>query len=330
MQFIAEFVIYLNIAWALVYDYVARLNAFTGMDQETWFTQVSMVDDIASGDGVDPYRYRFLVPVTATWIENIDNRTLDLVSMAQVHRLYYLLSLFILMWVVRLMLGAFGFSRSVGFAGALFLATLLPVALRDHSYQAWSWIESVLVALAVLVTLRRPSVASYGIISFFAALNRETSIILPLIPLAVAISRRQSPERARLLSVAVTSLVIVASTQLFLRLIFPGPSGGREISVRGIWDTNLKPDLLNLSRENVTILISSITITALLGIFLRRTPRDSLWIAGLTVPPLLAGWLIFALWWEVRVLLPVVILVLPISLSSMFITNQIQPAEHQT
>ena len=289
-----------------------------------------MVDDIASGDGVDPYRYRFLVPVSATWIENIDNRTLDLVSMAQVHRLYYLLSLFILMWVVRLMLGAFGFSRSVGFAGALFLATLLPVALRDHSYQAWSWIESVLVALAVLVTLRRPSVATYGIISFFAALNRETSIILPLIPLAVAISRRQSPERARLLSVAVTSLVIVASTQLFLRLIFPGPSGGREISVRGIWDTNLKPDLLNLSRENVTILISSITITALLGIFLRRTPRDSLWIAGLTVPPLLAGWLIFALWWEVRVLLPVVILVLPISLSSMFITNQIQPAEHQT
>jgi len=318
----AEFVIYLNVAWALIYDYVARLNTFTGLDQDTWFAQVSMVDDIASGDGVDPYRYRVLVPVVTTLIDNVDDRTLDLLSMAQIHRLYYLVSVLALMWVVRLMLGAFGFSRSVGFAGAILLAALLPITLREHSYQAWSWLEAVLVALSVLMVLKRPSVTSYALISFIAALNRETSVVLPLIPLAVAISRRRSPERSRFLLIAATSLAAVVCTQLFMRLLFPGPTGQRENSIERILETNLNPDLLNLTRENLTILLSSLVITAIIAITFRRAPRDSLWIAGLTVPPLLAGWFIFAMWWEVRVLLPVVILVLPISLSSMFAIRQ--------
>jgi len=64
--------------------------------------------------------------------------------------------------------------------------------------------------------------------------------------------------------------------------------------------------------------MGAIFITTLLGLLRGKAPRESLWIAAFTVPPLLAVWLYFALWWEVRVLLPVVILLLPISLSALF------------
>jgi len=192
----AEFLIYLNLSWLLVNDYLLRLTAFIGVSQEAWFAPGNFVEAIARGEGEAPYRGRILVPWFVIGIGKIDDSTSNILTLAHVQRLFYILCMVALMFSVRFMITAYGYAKSVGFSGALLLAGLLSVALRDHGYQAWSWFEAVTFAIAVILTLRFPSITLFAFLCALAALNRETALFLPLIPLAVGLSRWRIPPAA--------------------------------------------------------------------------------------------------------------------------------------
>ena len=317
-----ELFLYTNVSWILLGDYVTRLNEFIGIDQLEWFSPGNFVEQIAQGSAEDPYRGRILVPWILVHVERADGFMFNLLRLDQIQFAYYLFAFVLVLFMCRVMLTALGFDRAVGLGGALLVAALLPLALRDHGYQAWSWLEAATFPLAVIMTLKKVPLFLFAILGFFAALNRETAIILPLIPLAVAWSNRQSlspPQReTRYLLMAGALACSTLLTRLILMFIWPGQAEVRVITPDEVREWNLLPESLFLTAQRLIPFLGGLIILTCVGLVLRRYPKDSLSIAVFTIPPLVAIWIYFALWWEVRVLLPVVILLLPLALSSIF------------
>ena len=250
---------------------------------------------------------------------------LDLFGIAQFQRLFYVVCLALLMLVIRMMLTSFGFEKGVGMAGALLTAALLSIALRDHVYQAWSWLEGVTFALAVVVSLRAPRPILFGLLVGVASLNRETAIFLPLIPLAVALAWWNTPRRWELMRVAVAGFIVVIVMRLGLMFVWPGTTSERTIDIATIREWN--QELPRLTVENLSIFLGGLVVAVVVALLLRNPPKESVWIAALTVPPLVVVWLYYSLWWEVRVLLPVFIRLLPISLSA--VVGRPRPLAHR-
>lgn len=309
-----ETLIYLNVSWLVVNDYVLRIMQYSLQSQESWFADSGFVQDIAAGNAVEPYRTRLLVPWIVVGLNNLDDATLDLFGIAQFQRLVYLISFTLLMLVIRMMLTSLGFGKGAGMAGALLTAALLSIALRDHVYQAWSWLEGVTFALAVVMSLRIPSPTLFSLLVGVASLNRETAVFLPLIPLAIAFSRWNTPQRRQLVIVAASGFVVALALRLGLMFVWPGTTSERTIDIATIREWN--QELPRLTIENLSVFLGGLVVAAVVALLLRTPPRESLWIAALTAPPLVLVWLYYSLWWEVRVLLPVFILLLPISLSA--------------
>jgi hypothetical protein len=222
------------------------------------------------------------------------------------------------------MLTCSGYQREVAIAGALFLGALLPIALREHGYQAWSWFEAITFPIAVILSLRYRSVSLFAILIVLASLNRETSLFLPLIPLAVAVSNWGGRDRNKLIAMSVVGFSIAIVIRLFLMFVWPGPTNEREISIEMVRESNSIPELASLARSNVLTLLGALVVCAVIAVLLKNVKRENMLIAILTIPPLLTIYLYYALLWEVRVLLPVAILILPISLGALFKIRNIE------
>jgi hypothetical protein len=330
-----ELILYINVSWILLGDYLTRLHQFIGIEQPEWFSPGNFVEQIAQGSADDPYRGRILVPWILVQVDQADNFMFNLVRLDQIQSVYYLFAFVLVLFMCRVMLTTLGFDRAVGLAGALFVAALLPLALRDHGYQAWSWLEAATFPLVVIMTLKKMPLLLFAFLGFFAALNRETAIILPLIPLAVAWSNRQSdsPSQggARYLLMAVTLACSTVLTRLLLMFVWPGQAEIRVNTTDEIREWNLLSESLLLTAQRIVPFLGGLVVLTVIGLVLRGYPKNSLIIAVFTVPPLVAIWIYFALWWEVRVLLPVVILLLPLALSSIFtpradhLKNRVKP-----
>lgn len=309
-----EIFLYLNVSWLLVNDYILRIMQYSLQSQESWFADSGLVQDIAAGNAVEPYRTRLLVPWIVVGLNNLDDATLDFFGIAQFQRLIYVVCFAFLMLSIRMMLTTLGFGKGLGMAGALLTAALLSIALRDHVYQAWSWLEGVIFALAVVMSLRVPRPTLFSLLVAVASLNRETAVFLPLIPLGIAFARWNTPQRWELVRVAATGFVVAIVIRLGLMFIWPGITSERTIDIATIREWN--QELPRLTIENLSIFLGGLVVAAVVALLLRNPPKESVWIAALTVPPLVLVWLYYSLWWEVRVLLPVFILLLPMSLSA--------------
>ena len=66
----------------------------------------------------------------------------------------------------------------------------------------------------------------------------------------------------------------------------------------------------------VVLFVGPLVFAAIIGVSNRTVPPQALWIAAATVPVYFAGWLVFALWGEVRVLLPILIVAMPLVLAA--------------
>ena len=322
-----EVVFYLNVSWLLVNDYILRLISYSLQSQESWFDSSGFVEEIAAGNAVEPYRTRLLVPWIVVGLNNLDDLTLNVLGVAQFQRLFYVLSFALLMLLIRLMLTSLGYGKGVGLAGAFLTAALLSIALREHVYQAWSWLEGVTFALAVILSLRLQKMLPFVLLVVAASLNRETAIFIPLIPLAVAIARWRTSQRWRLIRLAVVGIVAAVVVRIGLMFVWPGPTTERTIAIETIREWNQQ--LPRLTIENLSIFLGGLIVATIIALLLRNPPRESVWIAALTVPPLVSVWLYYSLWWEVRVLLPVFILLLPIALSAV-VGRPLTPLRNET
>lgn len=314
----AQLLVYFNVAWILLADYLNHLDDFIGIDQQVWFQPGNFVELIAEGQAEDPYRQRLLVPWIVIYLERIDNNALNLLRLDQIQAAIYLLMSVLLLFVVQSMLTTFGYSRAAGMVGSPFVAALLPIAMRDHGYQAWSWLEAVIFPLTIIMTLRKSRLTLFALLGILAALNRETAIILPLIPLAIAWNHRKFGDSRSYLKMVGVLAVSALSTRFFLMFVWPKSSPERTLTIDEIWKWNTTPEYVALATSRLIPFLGIVIVMVLIAMVLKRYPSDALWIPIFSIPPIIVAWGFFALWFEVRVLLPVVILLLPLVLSALF------------
>ena len=307
---IATAILLLNIAFALTYDYIARLKAFDGLNGR-W----ELHADIVARQAEDPYRYRVLVPVGVEILQRLGLAENDGTGLDRLYGSYFLLALFAILLATRWLLLTLGFDRGHALAGALLVGALLPISLRDHGFQPWSWLEAVSVLVAMVLTIQKPRPFVFAALIVVATFNRETAVFLPGLAIAAALVHRREPTvRNRWLLTAVMGYIAWGGARALVYLIV-GRADARAISVEEIFAMNTGPGGVQRSAEALLLLLAGVALCAVLAAGARRLSPWMFWTAVIGVPQYIAGWLVFAVWWEVRVLVPALLLLVPAALA---------------
>jgi hypothetical protein len=248
-----------------------------------------------------PDRYRVVLPaiidgpidVLARWMPRTD-------AFDRAYAVFYVLALpaFLasLFACVRMW-----FPPDQALVGVLFVAATLPIAMRPNEYGPYSFLEPTFIALSLLCTLRDRRLW-LALLVAVAALNRETGIFVVLL---YAVARPLTRERffATLVYGAIWLTV-------FLGLRLYAGDDGRYWTLDKVFSSNL-------SQPGLTVF----NVAALFGVFwwfaaagYRHAPPFVRRVATV-IPVYLAVVAVWGIWWEVRLLLPVIPLMLPLALS---------------
>jgi hypothetical protein len=190
----------------------------------------------------------------------------------------------------------------------------MPVALRDHYFQPWSILEAGLFT-AGLLCIRDRRYRLLALIVALASLNRETGIFIPLAFLfAVAgakaedgASRPKGWNAALLLGGYVA---IWAAAFFGLRLLL-GDAPETE-TIGGLFARNLIKPAIFRTAVHLALIFGAFWIFAAAGF--RRAPAFVKRTA-LLAPLYLAAVALWGIWYEVRLLMPLYAIVVPLGLS---------------
>jgi hypothetical protein len=196
------------------------------------------------------------------------------------------------------------FPTEAALVGVLFVAATLPIAMRPHEYGPHSFLEPTLFSLSLLCIVRERRFL-LALLVAIAAMNRETGVFLVL---CYAVARPLSQQRLMTtLAYAGIWLAVFIGERLY------AGDGGRYWTVDKIFSSNLSNPWLAVF--NVATLLGVFWWFAAAGF--RRAPPFVQRVA--TVIPVYAAVVaIWGIWWEVRLLLPLMPLLLPLALSFLF------------
>jgi hypothetical protein len=260
-----------------------------------------------------PERFRVLVPFAVESVARPASAFMPYEkAVNRVYAAYYLIALATLLFACFIYFSRW-FSTEVALIGALLIADTIHIALRQGEYigqvpvpasavfAPHSLLDPTLIAVTLIATVAMrwswlPAIAAA------AAFNSEVALLIPLVVLAgVAISRRA-------LTAAAICAAIVVGGVVAARLIVGGPwvfaSLGR------LWHMNTAS--LPTAALDVMLFLGAVWPFAVLGYsrapeFLRRVA----WAA----PLYLIAFLVFALWLDVRLLMPLYPIVVPLALA---------------
>jgi hypothetical protein len=251
-----------------------------------------------------PDRYRFFVPMIVEGPIALLERSMSPDdAFDRTYAVFYVLAL------PALLASLFAYVRvwfpdERALVGVLFVAATLPVAMRPNEFGPYSFLEPTYISLALLCILRDRRVL-LALLVAVASLTRETGVFLVLL---YAVAR--PPNRQRLittLAYAAIWLTVFAGVRLY------AGEEGRYWTVDKIW-------MSNLSEPWET----AFNVAALLGVFwwfaaagVRHAPPFTRRVA-IVIPAYLAVVGVWGIWREVRLLLPIVPLLLPLALSFLF------------
>ena len=252
-------------------------------------------------------------------LDFLDNRMLDIVSVPEIQMMVYVVCFFAFLVGTRFMITSYGYSRSIAFGSGILAGVLLISMFGDHGYQAWSWLDLALIPAAVVIVPLRPHwTAAFALLVLIGCLNRETSLLLPLVPLSAYLITRGKPGSRAVLRLTIVGALVAVSVTILLRTVWPGPAAARVMSLGEIWRLNTEADAIGTTLTNVTLVFGALVLLATYAIHKRSAPPLALVIALTVGGTTLAIWLVFALWWEVRVLGPLLVVLLPMAVAGLF------------
>ena len=305
------FAIILSVSAVLAYLYFRQVGS------PRLAERIELHEQIMRGTADAPYRYRVLVPFLGEGI----TRMLDAAlpgdrAFLFAYALYDLAAILFLLGSLHRYLRAW-FSNEQALVGVLFAAAAMPMALRDHYFQPWSILEAGLFT-AGLICIRGGRHRLLALVVALASLNRETGIFIPLAFLIAAPRanggddpRRPSRKKAALLLAGYTA--IWAAAFFGLRLVL-GEAPSVE-TVGGLLAKNTIGPALLRTAVHVALLFGAFWIFAAAGF--RRAPAFVKRTA-LLVPPYLVVVILWGIWYEVRLLLPLNAIVIPLGLSFLY------------
>ena len=163
----------LSVSAVIAYTY------FRQIIQPNLAPMLELHGQILQGIAPSPYRYRILVPYLTEIIKRVFSLFVDSGhAFLFAYVLYDFFSIFLLLVSLFKWLRVW-FSSEQALVGVLFVAGTMPIALRDHYFQPWSFLEPVFFTLAFYAMFRKRYLFLASIV-LVASLNRETALFIPL------------------------------------------------------------------------------------------------------------------------------------------------------
>ncbi len=186
--------------------------------------------------------------------------------------------------------------------GCFFLFTALNAVLIGHAYQPWSLIEGFLFPIGYILMDKIKSINNkvyillYFLTVFIASINRETGIFLVVFFLATIFIKKQVRE----LGLVGAGLAIISvGTLLFIR-VYQG-FAPQIHSISELYYMNIAGSNTNLARFELGNMFSVFWIFILIGFFMYEKKFLNYQILILIFLPF---YLVFGLWGEPRILIP--------------------------
>ena len=301
----------------LLVSLVSAYLIFITVDHPAYAAREELHKHIVGGPAPSPYRYRLLVP-------HLVELAIRMASAYTSPKWAFLLSYFIydlvafvvlfgsLLWYLR-----GWFDRLASLLGVLLVASTIPVVVRDQYFQPWSYLDAGVFVIA-LGLIRKGRALLLAVVTVIATLNRETAIFIPFAFLIANFGvLRKTLDGSIVRCPTVARLVVLT---LCWALVYGGVrlaegDAPRVITVPEMWTLNIKPE--NLLRTLTQHCFFGVLLYPLALLGYRRAPRFARELT-IIIPFYMALLALFSLWWEVRLLMPLYPILLPLALSAVF------------
>jgi hypothetical protein len=254
-----------------------------------------MLNSILDGTAASPYRYR---PLSA-WLTSPFASAGVPIAYSIAHALA-LPAMFVMLyaWLRQWM------DEKTALIGVLLTAAFMPLMIQVWGIALYAPLEVVFLCAALLLLVRKPPYwrPAYVLLTAIATLNRETAVLLPL-ALIVTEDLRQEWRTGLL------ALLVWASVFAGLRLWLGAAPD--TLTVAETWALNTGGGWYTIVAILKNAFFVPLWILAVIHAHRAPAPLQRLALVGL---PYLALCLVFALWHEVRLWLPLLVLWLPLAL----------------
>ena len=298
---------------------VIAYNYYLHVDQPYLEQRLEIHNQIIQGNADFPYRYRVLVPFICEIAKRsfsffLSNNRAFLLSYA----LYDLVSIFFLLTILYVWVRTW-FSREQALIGILFVACTMPIALKDHYFQPWSLLECGLFTAGLFIIYKK----RHLLLAFFtliASLNKETAILIPFVFLfsnLVTGNTFKSNNNINRNTMLLFCIYLSIWAAVFLSLLY----------LRGyasINHINYIENLLSRNMSKESLLNTLVNGSLFLGIFwifiplgFKYAPAFIKQIAFI-IPFYLITIAVWGVWYEVRLLITLYPIFVPLGLSFFF------------
>jgi hypothetical protein len=312
------FAIILSVSAALAYIYFRQVGS-PYLEE-----RLELHDRILRGTAESPYRYRVLVPFIGEALARALGAALPGErAFPLAYALYDLAAILFLLGALHRYLREW-FSNEQALIGVLFAAATMPVALRDHFFQPWSLLEAGLFTAGLLCIYRR-RLWTLALIVALASFNRETAVFIPLAFLFANVSIGGVGESGRL-PVRHTALLFAGYCAIWAGIYFGlrAVLGGAQpaITPPEAFSRNMAPAVSLRAIMRAGLLFGAFWIFAAAGF--RRAPAFVRRVS-LVAPPYIAAILVWGMWHEARLLMPLYAIVIPLGLSFLYRERDASP-----
>jgi hypothetical protein len=272
---------------------------------------------IIAGTAPSPYRYRILVPLAVEPLITVLSfflcyKKAFLLS----YVIYALLAIFFLLTTLFRWFHIW-FSREQALIGALFVAATIPIALQDHGFQPWSLLEVALFS-AALSAIHAKRHGLVMLLLALACLNRETAIFIPVACLLVRVDIKGlllSKSLSNWRPIFLPLLLFCEWVIIFLFLRYFLGNAPHIETIQTLLKKNLTMNSLFYTVLNGSLFLGVFWVFTIIGF--RYAPTFIKRLAVI-IPLYLIVVLIWGVWYEVRLLMPLYPILVPLGLSFIY------------
>ncbi len=305
---IRALILILSVSMVLAYGY------FTKIDLPNYELRFQLHSQIVAGDAPSPYRFRILVPFSIELLKNaLDNYMSIKTSFLLSYAVYDLLSIFFLLASLFFWLRTW-FNSEQGLIGVLFIAGTMPIALQNHYFQPWSYLEVGFLSVA-LIAIHKNRYWSLFFLVALASLNRETAIFIPLIFLIININFANLKTTNVYKTILKFCGLLVMWAACFWGVRYYQGSAPHIETIEGLLLRNITKHSLLLTFVNCGMFLGGWWIFAIMGF--RNAPRFIKKVS-LIAPFYLLIIIVWGVWYEVRLLMPLYPILVPLGLSFLY------------
>lgn len=278
---------------------------------------VELHSQILNNEAYSPYQYRILVPnLLNLFIVPISSMVSYNLAFKVISIIYFFSCITIYLSILYSFLSKF-FDNFQSLFGIMIIGITIPLALRDHYYQPWTILEALFILISMIL-IEKDKFVSLILILILATLNRETAVLIPLLYFFIkvfsfSITNKEFNIEYKNLSKFLGLIFVWLVIFFGLRMLLP--SNTDNITLASVWEFNTSKYGLFKAFINISMFLGFLWIYLISGF--KQSP-DFIKKSSLIIPIYLLAVLLFGMWYEVRLLIILYPLFIPIILSRIF------------